>query len=133
MAQSPLNEQGSNASLESLVEQLSNLTLLNAAELTKMLESKWGVSAAASAPAAQTAAAAPEAEQQTEFEVVLAAVGDKKLDVIKAVREVTSLGIAEAKKNVESAPYTIKSGVSKKEAEEIKAKLESVGAKIDLK
>jgi large subunit ribosomal protein L7/L12 len=124
------------ANLEKLVDDLSSLTVLEAAEIAKMLEEKWGVSAAAAvavaAPAGGGAAAAP-AEEQTEFTVVLAAAGDKKIEVIKEVRGVTGLGLKEAKDLVEGAPKTIKEGVAKEEAQKIKAALEKVGAKVDLK
>ncbi len=127
------------ANLEKIVDELSSLTVLEAAELAKLLESKWGVSAAAAvavaaAPAggAVAAAAAP-VEEQTEFTVVLAAFGDKKIEVIKEVRAITALGLKEAKDLVEGAPKTVKEGVSKEEAEKIKAALEKVGAKVELK
>jgi large subunit ribosomal protein L7/L12 len=125
------------ANLETIVDELSGLTVLEAAELAKLLEAKWGVSAAAAvavaaAPAAGGAAAAP-AEEQTEFTVVLAAVGDKKIEVIKEVRAITALGLKEAKDLVEAAPKPVKEGVSKEEAEKIKAALEKVGAKVELK
>ena len=124
------------ANLEKIVDELSSLTVLEAAELAKLLEEKWGVSAAAAvavaaAPAAG-AAAAP-VEEQTEFTVVLAAIGDKKIEVIKEVRAITSLGLKEAKDLVEGAPKPVKEGVSKDEAEKIKAALEKVGAKVELK
>ncbi|MGB7973188.1 MAG: 50S ribosomal protein L7/L12 [Roseiarcus sp.] len=125
------------ANLEKIVDELSSLTVLEAAELAKLLEGKWGVSAAAAvavaaAPAAGGAAAAP-VEEQTEFTVVLAAVGDKKIEVIKEVRAITALGLKEAKDLVEAAPKPVKEGVSKEEAEKIKAALEKVGAKVELK
>jgi large subunit ribosomal protein L7/L12 len=125
------------ANLEKIVDELSGLTVLEAAELAKLLEAKWGVSAAAAvavaaAPAAGAAAAAP-VEEQTEFTVVLAAVGDKKIEVIKEVRAITALGLKEAKDLVEAAPKPVKEGVSKEEAEKIKAALEKVGAKVELK
>ncbi|WP_347939306.1 50S ribosomal protein L7/L12 [Rickettsia oklahomensis] len=122
------------ADLAKIEEQLSSLTLMQAAELVKMLEEKWGVSAAA--PVAMVAAAAPVAEavaEKTDFEVVLIAVGDKKVEVIKAVREITGLGLIEAKKLVDEAPKAVKQSVKKAEAEGIKSKLESVGAKVELK
>ncbi len=119
------------ANLQQIVETLSTLTVMEAAELSKMLEEKWGVSAAA--PVAVMAAAGPAAEEQTEFTVTLAAAGDKKIDVIKAVRELTGLGLKEAKDLVEGAPQVVKEGVAKKDAEEIKAKLEAAGAKVELK
>ena len=125
------------ANLEKIVEELSSLTVLEAAELAKLLEEKWGVSAAAAvavaaAPAAGGGAAAP-AEEKTEFTVVLAAAGDKKIEVIKEVRAITGLGLKEAKDLVEAAPKAVKEGVSKAEAEDIKAKLEGAGAKVELK
>ena len=124
------------ANLEKLVEDLSALTVLEAAELAKMLEDKWGVSAAAAvavaaAPAAGGGAAA--AEEQTEFTVVLAASGDKKIEVIKEIRAITGLGLKEAKDLVEGAPKTVKEGVAKDEAKKIKETLEKVGAKVELK
>ena len=125
------------ANLEKIVDELSSLTVLEAAELAKLLESKWGVSAAAAvavaaAPAGGAAAAAP-GEEQTEFTVVLSAIGDKKIEVIKEVRAITALGLKEAKDLVEAAPKPIKEGVSKEEAEKIKAALEKAGAKVELK
>jgi large subunit ribosomal protein L7/L12 len=124
------------ANLQQIVEDLSALTVLEAAELSKMLEEKWGVSAAApvavAAAGAGGAAAAP-VEEKTEFDVVLKAAGDKKINVIKAVREVTSLGLKEAKDLVESAPATVKEGISKDEAEAIKKKFEEAGATVELK
>ena len=122
------------ADLNKIIEDLSSLTVVEAAELSKQLEEKWGVSAAAAvaAPAAATGGAAP-AEEKDEFTVVLAAAGDKKINVIKEVRAVTSLGLKEAKDLVEGAPKEVKAGVNKKEAEEIKAKLEAAGAKVELK
>ncbi|MCA3633927.1 MAG: 50S ribosomal protein L7/L12 [Methylobacterium sp.] len=125
------------ADLSKLVDELSNLTVLEAAELAKMLEEKWGVSAAAAvavaaAPAAGGAAAAP-VEEKTEFTVVLAAAGDKKIEVIKEVRAITGLGLKEAKDLVEGAPKTVKEGVSKEESEKLKKQLEAVGAKVELK
>jgi len=124
------------ANLDQLVEDLSALSVLQAAELSKMLEEKWGVSAAAPvAMAAVGAAAAPaeEAEEQTEFDVILAAIGDKKINVIKEVRAITGLGLKEAKDLVEAAPKPIKEGVSKDEADEVKKKLEAAGAKVEVK
>ena len=118
--------------LNQIVDQLSKLTVIEAAELAKMLEEKWGVSAAAPVAAAAVAAG-PAAEEQTDFTVTLAAAGDKKIDVIKAVREITGLGLKEAKDLVEGAPQVVKDSVSKKDAEEIKAKLEAAGAKVELK
>jgi large subunit ribosomal protein L7/L12 len=125
------------ANLEKIVEDLSSLTVLEAAELAKLLEEKWGVSAAAAVavaagPAAGGAAAAP-VEEQTEFTVILAAVGDKKIEVIKEVRAVTGLGLKEAKDLVEAAPKPVKEGATKEEAEKIKAALEKAGAKVELK
>ena len=123
------------ANLEKIVDELSNLTVLEAAELAKLLESKWGVSAAAAVAVAAgpAAAAAPAAEEKTEFTVVLAAVGDKKIEVIKEVRALTGLGLKEAKDLVEGAPKPVKEGVNKDEAAKIKATLEKVGAKVELK
>ncbi|MBM6596031.1 50S ribosomal protein L7/L12 [Microvirga pudoricolor] len=122
------------ADLAKLVDDLSSLTVLEAAELSKMLEEKWGVSAAAAvAVAAAPGAAAPAAEEQTEFTVVLAGAGDKKIEVIKEVRAITGLGLKEAKDLVEGAPKPVKEGVAKDEAEKIKATLEKVGAKVELK
>ena len=124
------------ADLAKLVDDLSSLTVLEAAELAKLLEDKWGVSAAAAvavaaAPGAGGGAAA--VEEQTEFTVVLAAVGDKKIEVIKEFRAITGLGLKEAKDLVEGAPKPVKEGASKDEAEKIKATLEKVGAKVELK
>jgi large subunit ribosomal protein L7/L12 len=124
------------ADLSKLVDELSNLTVLEAAELAKMLEEKWGVSAAAAVavaagPAAGGGAAA--AEEKTEFTVVLAAAGDKKIEVIKEVRALTGLGLKEAKDLVEGAPKPVKEGVTKDEADKIKAQLEKAGAKVELK
>ena len=122
------------ADLNKIIEDLSSLTVVEAAELSKQLEEKWGVTAAAAvaaAPAA-TGGAAP-AEEKDEYTVVLAAAGDKKINVIKEVRAVTSLGLKEAKDLVEGAPKDVKTGVNKKEAEEIKTKLEAAGAKVELK
>jgi len=123
------------ADLSKLVDELSNLTVLEAAELAKLLEEKWGVSAAAAVAvaAAPGAAAAAPAEEKTEFTVVLAAVGDKKIEVIKEVRALTGLGLKEAKDLVEGAPKPVKEGVNKDEAEKVKATLEKVGAKVELK
>ena len=122
------------ADLNKIIEDLSNLTVVEAAELSKQLEEKWGVTAAAAvaAPAAGGASAAP-AEEKDEFTIVLAAAGDKKINVIKEVRAVTSLGLKEAKDLVEGAPKEVKTGVKKQEAEEIKKKLEAAGAKVELK
>jgi large subunit ribosomal protein L7/L12 len=123
------------ADLQKIVNDLSGLTVLEAAELAKLLEEKWGVSAAAAVAVAAgpAAAAAPAAEEKTEFTVVLANAGDKKIEVIKEVRAVTGLGLKEAKDLVEGAPKTVKEGVSKDEAAKIKATLEKVGAKVELK
>mgnify|MGYP000517304711 FL=1 len=122
------------ADLNKIIEDLSSLTVVEAAELSKQLEEKWGVTAAA-APAAAPAAGAGDApaEEKDEFTVMLTAVGDKKINVIKEVRAVTELGLKEAKDLVEGAPKEVKSGVNKKEAEEIKSKLEAAGAKVELK
>ena len=124
------------ADLQKIVDELSGLTVLEAADLAKLLEEKWGVSAAAAVavaagPAGGGAAAA--AEEQTEFTVVLASTGDKKIEVIKEVRALTGLGLKEAKDLVEGAPKTVKEGVAKDEANKIKATLEKVGAKVELK
>ena len=118
--------------LNKIIEDLSSLTVVEAAELSKQLEEKWGVTAATAVAAAPAAAAAP-AEEKDEFTVVLTAAGDKKINVIKEVRAVTSLGLKEAKDLVEGAPKEVKSGVNKKEADEIKTKLEAAGAKVELK
>ena len=123
------------ADLEALAENLSSLTVIEAANLVKLLEDKWGVSAAApvAVAAAGAAPAAEAAEEKTEFDVILAEVGAKKINVIKAVREVTSLGLKEAKDLVEGAPKPIKEGVTKDEAAEIKKKFEEQGAKVEIK
>jgi large subunit ribosomal protein L7/L12 len=123
------------ANLGQIVDQLSALTVLEAAELSKLLEEKWGVSAAAPvAVAAVAGAAAPAAEEaKDEFTVVLASAGEKKIEVIKEVRAITGLGLKEAKDLVEGAPKTVKEGANKDEAEKIKAQLEKVGAKVELK
>ncbi len=124
------------ANLEKIVEDLSGLTVIEAAELSKLLEEKWGVSAAAPVAVAAGPAAAPgadAAEEQTEFEVVLTAFGEKKINVIKEIRVITALGLKEAKDLVESAPKTVKEGVTKEEAEEIKKKLEDAGATVEIK
>ncbi len=126
------------ADLAKLVDELSNLTVLEAAELSKMLEEKWGVSAAApvavaAIPGAGGGDAAPAAEEKTEFDVILADAGDKKINVIKEVRAITGLGLKEAKDLVEGAPKPLKEGVSKAEAEELKKKLEEAGAKVEVK
>ncbi len=122
------------ADLNKIIDELSSLTVVEAAELSKQLEEKWGVTAAAAvaAPSAAAGGAAP-AEEQDEFTVVLASAGDKKINVIKEIRAVTSLGLKEAKDLVEGAPKEVKAGVNKKEAEEIKTKLEAAGAKVELK
>ena len=124
------------ADLQKLVDELSGLTVLEAAELSKLLEDKWGVSAAApvamAAAAPAAAAAAAPAEEQTEFTVILAKTGDKKINVIKEVRTITGLGLKEAKDLVEAAPKPVKEGVNKDEAAKIKATLEKVGAKVEL-
>jgi large subunit ribosomal protein L7/L12 len=123
------------ADLSKIVDELSSLTVLEAAELAKLLEEKWGVSAAAAVAvaAAPGAAAAAPVEEKTEFTVVLAAAGDKKIEVIKEVRALTGLGLKEAKDLVEGAPKPVKEGVAKDEAEKIKATLEKAGAKVELK
>ena len=121
------------ADLEQIVDQLSGLTVIEAAELSKLLEEKWGVSAAAPVAAAAAPAGGEAAEEKTEFTVVLAAAGDKKINVIKEVRALTGLGLKEAKDLVEAAPKEIKKGVAKKDAEEAKKKLEAAGAKVELK
>ena len=124
------------ADLSKIVDDLSSLTVLEAAELSKMLEEKWGVSAAAPVAVAAVAgggAAAPVAEEKTEFDVVLMSAGDKKINVIKEVRAITGLGLKEAKDLVEGAPKTVKEAVAKAEAESLKKKLEDAGAKVDLK
>ena len=122
------------ADLNKIIEDLSSLTVVEAAELSKQLEEKWGVTAAAAVAAARAAgsAAAP-AEEKDEFTIMLTAAGDKKINVIKEIRAATSLGLKEAKDLVEGAPKEVKSGVNKKEAEEIKKKLEAAGAKVELK
>ncbi|MBV8700037.1 50S ribosomal protein L7/L12 [Bradyrhizobium sp.] len=125
------------ADLNKIVEDLSSLTVLEAAELAKLLEEKWGVSAAAAvavaAPGAGGGAAAAPAEEKTEFTVMLAAAGDKKIEVIKEVRAITGLGLKEAKDLVEGAPKPVKEAVNKEEADKIKAQLEKAGAKVELK
>ncbi|WNJ98168.1 50S ribosomal protein L7/L12 [Thalassospiraceae bacterium LMO-JJ14] len=125
------------ADLEKIAEELSNLTVLEAAELSKLLEEKWGVSAAAPVAAAAAPAAgggdAAAAEEKDEFDVILAAAGDKKINVIKEVRTITGLGLKEAKDLVEGAPKPVKEGAKKDEAEEIKKKLEEAGATVELK
>src|SRR2546429_8929359 len=119
--------------LQKIVTDLSGLTVLEASELAKMLEEKWGVSAAAAVAVAGPAAAAVVVEEKTEFTVVLAAAGDKKIEVIKEVRALTGLGLKEAKDLVEGAPKPVKEGVNKEEAEKVKAQLEKAGAKVELK
>jgi large subunit ribosomal protein L7/L12 len=122
------------ADLQKIVDDLSSLTVLEAAELAKLLEEKWGVSAAAAvAVAGPAGAAAAPVEEKTEFTVVLAAAGDKKIEVIKEVRAITGLGLKEAKDLVEGAPKPVKEGVNKDEADKIKAQLEKAGAKVELK
>ena len=122
------------ADVQKIVDDLSSLTVLEAAELAKLLEEKWGVSAAAAvAVAGPAAAAAAPAEEKTEFTVVLAAAGEKKIEVIKEVRAITGLGLKEAKDLVEGAPKPVKEGVNKDEAEKLKAQLEKAGAKVELK
>jgi len=123
------------ADLQKIVDDLSGLTVLEAAELAKLLEEKWGVSAAAAVAVAgpAAAAAAPAAEEQTEFTVVLTAAGEKKIEVIKEVRAITSLGLKEAKDLVEAAPKPVKEGVNKEEAAKIKKQLEDAGATVEIK
>ncbi|MFW5833849.1 MAG: 50S ribosomal protein L7/L12 [Pseudomonadota bacterium] len=127
------------ANLNQIVEDLSNLTVLEVAELSKLLEEKWGVSAAAAAPMAMMAmpgagaAAAEPAEEQTEFDVILAAAGEKKINVIKEVRAITGLGLKEAKDLVEGAPKPVKEAVNKEEADKLKAQLEGAGATVEIK
>ena len=124
------------ADLNALVDQLSELTVLEAAELSKLLEEKWGVSAAAAvaaAPAGTGGGAAPAAEEQTEFDVILTGDGGKKINVIKEVRAITALGLTEAKTLVESAPKAVKEGVNKDEAEKIKKQIEEAGGTVELK
>src|SRR5687768_18075230 len=124
------------ADINALVDQLSELTVLEAADLAKALEEKWGVSAAAAvaaAPAAGGGTAAPAAEEQTEFDVILTGDGGKKINVIKEVRAITQLGLGEAKALVESAPKAVKEGVSKAEAEELKKRIEEAGGTVELK
>ena len=126
------------ANIEKIVDELSNLTVMEAAELSKALEEKWGVSAAAAVAVAAPGAAAPDAggeaaAEKSEFDVILTAAGDKKINVIKEVRTITGLGLKEAKDLVEAAPKAVKEGASKEEAEEIKKKLEDAGATVELK
>merc|ERR1712072_1110060 len=135
MGKNQKNNLGKNimADLNKIIDDLSSLTVVEAAELSKQLEEKWGVTAAAAVAAAPAAGAAEPAEEKDEFTVVLSAAGDKKINVIKEIRAVTSLGLKEAKDLVEGAPKDVKTGVNKKEAEEIRAKLEAAGAKVELK
>ena len=121
------------ADLNKIIDELSTLTVVEAAELSKQLEEKWGVTAAAPVAAVAPGAAAPAGEEKSEFTVFLAAAGDKKINVIKEVRSITGLGLKEAKDLVEAAPKEIKAGVAKKEADEFKKKLEAAGAKVELK
>ena len=121
------------ADLNKIIDELSKLTVVEAAELSKQLEEKWGVTAAAPAAAAPPAAAAAPAEEKSEFTIFLASAGDKKINVIKEVRAITGLGLKEAKDLVEGAPKDVKTGVAKKDAEEAKKKLEAAGAKVELK
>ncbi|MDA9624910.1 50S ribosomal protein L7/L12 [Candidatus Pelagibacter bacterium] len=121
------------ADLNKIIDELSTLTVVEAAELSKQLEEKWGVTAAAPVAAVAPGAAAPAGEEKTEFSLFLSAAGDKKINVIKEVRAITGLGLKEAKDLVEAAPKEIKGGVAKKEAEEFKKKLEAAGAKVELK
>ena len=121
------------ADLNKIIDDLSSLTVVEAAELSKQLEEKWGVTAAAPAAAAPAAGAAPAGEEKSEFTIFLAASGDKKINVIKEVRSITGLGLKEAKDLVEAAPKEVKAGVPKKDAEEMKKKLEAAGAKVELK
>ena len=120
------------ADLNKIIDELSKLTVVEAADFSKQLEEKWGVTAAAPAAAAPAANAAP-AEEKSEFTIFLAAAGDKKINVIKEVRSITGLGLKEAKDLVEAAPKEVKAGVAKKDAEEAKKKLEAAGAKVELK
>ena len=121
------------ADLNKIIEDLSSLTVVEAAELSKQLEEKWGVTAAAAVAAAPAAAGAAPAEEKDEFTIVLASAGDKKINVIKEIRTITGLGLKEAKDLVEAAPKDVKAGVPKKDAEEAKKKLEAAGAKVELK
>ena len=121
------------ADLNKIIDELSTLTVVEAAELSKQLEEKWGVTAAAPVAAAAPGAAAPAGEEKSEFSLFLAAAGEKKINVIKEVRAITGLGLKEAKDLVEAAPKEIKGGVAKKDAEEFKKKLEAAGAKVELK
>ena len=121
------------ADLNKIIDELSKLTVVEAAELSKQLEEKWGVTAAAPVAAAPAAGASAPAEEKTEFTIFLSAAGDKKINVIKEVRSITGLGLKEAKDLVEGAPKEVKKGVAKKDAEEAKKKLEAAGAKVELK
>ena len=121
------------ADLNKIIDDLSSLTVVEAAELSKQLEEKWGVTAASAVAAAPAAAGAAPAEEKDDFTIMLTSAGDKKINVIKEVRAVTALGLKEAKDLVEGAPKEVKSGVNKKDAEEINAKLEAAGAKVELK
>ena len=121
------------ADLNKIIDELSKLTVVEAADLSKQLEEKWGVTAAAPVAAAPAAGVAAQAEEKTEFTIFLSAAGDKKINVIKEVRSITGLGLKEAKDLVEAAPKEVKKGVSKKDAEEAKKKLEAAGAKVELK
>ena len=121
------------ANLNKIIEELSKLTVVEAADLSKQLEEKWGVTATAPASAIPAAGEATPTEEKTEFTVFLAAAGDKKINVIKEIRSITGLGLKEAKDLVEGAPKEVKKGISKKEAEEAKKKLEAAGAKVELK
>ena len=121
------------ADLNKIIDELSKLTVVEAADLSKQLEEKWGVTAAAPVAAAPVAGAAAQAEEKTDFTIFLVSAGDKKINVIKEVRAITSLGLKEAKDLVEGAPKEVKKGVPKKEAEEAKKKLEAAGAKVELK
>jgi large subunit ribosomal protein L7/L12 len=121
------------ANLNKIIDELSKLTVVEAADLSKQFEENWGVTAAAAVAAAPVAAGTAPAEEKDEFTIVLTAAGDKKINVIKEIRTITTLGLKEAKDLVESAPKEVKEGVNKKEAEEIKKKLEAAGAKVELK
>jgi large subunit ribosomal protein L7/L12 len=121
------------ADLNKIIDDLSGLTVVEAAELSKQLEEKWGVTAATAVAAAPVTAGAAPVEEQDEFTIMLTSSGDKKINVIKEIRAITTLGLKEAKDLVEAAPKEVKSGVNKKEAEEIKKKLEAAGAKVELK
>ena len=121
------------SNLTKIVDELSSLTVMQAAELSKMLEEKWGVSAAAPAAAASSPVAAEAVAEQTEFDAILVSIGDKKIEIIKEVRALTGLGLKEAKDLVEGAPQALKQGINKSDAEAIKAKFEAAGAKVDIK